>query len=260
MKRFVLFPLIVLITAGAMAQSGSELRFCVRSEPKSLHPLLAEEESSGAIVYLTGGVLLRVNRATQEIEPELATSWKLSQENRTIQFTLRSGAHFSDGTPFSAEDVAYTMQQLMDPNLHSPTGDAFRSGEGKVTTKVIAPLRVEIAFPAPVANLVRLFDTVPILSAHSPQKEMAALGPFYIAEHKAGTYILLKRNPYYWKKDAQGKQLPYLDAVRVEIQQSREIEALRYKRGEVHLINVVLPDIFESFGADNSSLVRDAGV
>ena len=182
----------------------------------------------------------------------------MSEGGKRIRFKLREGLKYSDGTRFSAADVAYTMQQLMDPALHSSTGDAFRSGEGKLTTQVISPSVIEITFPAPVANLVNLFDTVAILSASSPQKEMAALGPFYIAEHKAGSYLLLKRNPYYWKKDAAGKQLPYLDAIHLDIEQNPEIEAMRYKRGEVQLINTVSPAIFEKLSAD-SAAVRDAG-
>jgi len=259
MKRLCLFSAMVLLgVVSAFAQSGGQLRFCLRSEPKTFNPLLVEDEASEAIRYLTGGVLVRVNRLTLKAEPNLATSWKVSEGGKRIRFKLREGLKYSDGTPFSAADVAYTMQLLMDPALHSSTGDAFRSAEGKVEAQVISPSVVEINFPAPVANLVNLFDTVAILSAKSPQKEMAALGPFYVAERKAGSYLLLKRNPYYWKKDAAGKQLPYLDSVRLDIEQNQEIEALRFKRGEVHLINTVTPAIFEKLTADNSS-VRDAG-
>ena len=124
-----------------------------------------------SVRYLTGGVLVRLNRQTQELEPELAQSWKVSKDGRQITFQLRSGISFSDGTPFSAEDVAYTVQQLMDPALHSATGDAFRSGPGNVETKIISPTQISITFPAPVAGLDRVFDQVAILSAHSPRKK-----------------------------------------------------------------------------------------
>ena len=141
MKKFlassVLLILIAFGASSALAQSGGELRFCLRSEPKTFNPLLAADDSSETIRYLTGGVLVRVNRMTQELEPELATSWKVSNGGKTITFQLRDGLRFSDGTPFSADDVAFTMQQLMDPALHSPTGDAFRSSEGKVETEVL---------------------------------------------------------------------------------------------------------------------------
>src|ERR1700757_4656174 len=99
----------VFANAGSAAQSGGELHFCLRGEPKTFNPLLVEEDSSEAIRYLTGGVLIRLNRQTQTLEPGLALSWKVSQEGRRITFHLRSGLRFSDDTPFTAEDVAYTV-------------------------------------------------------------------------------------------------------------------------------------------------------
>src|SRR6201986_2543165 len=256
---FSLLSVVLFLAAvSAFAQGGGELRFCLRSEPKTFNPLLVEDEASETIRYLTGGVLVRVNRLTLKAEPDLATSWKVSEGGKRIRFKLREGLKYSDGTPFSATDVAYTMQQLMDPALHSSTGDAFRSAEGKLVAQVISPNAIEISFPAPVANLVNLFDAVAILSAKSPQKEMAALGPFYVAERKAGSYLLLKRNPYYWKRDAAGRQVPYVDAIHIDIEQNPEIKALRFRRGEVHLINTVSPAIFEKLSADNAA-VLDAG-
>jgi peptide/nickel transport system substrate-binding protein len=242
-----------------LAQTGGELRFCLPAEPKTFNPLAGDDNSSAAVRYLTGGVLVRINRITQKAQPELATEWKISPDGKQIRFKLREGLRYSDGTPFSADDVAYTMQQLMDPALHSSTADAFRSSEGPVTTRVISPTVIEITFAAPVSNAVDLFDTVAIVSSKSPLKEMAALGPFYIAEHKAGSYMLFKRNPNYWKKDSSGHQLPYLDAVRIDIEQNRDIEALRYRRGDIHLINNVPPAVFKRLFDENPSLVRDAG-
>src|SRR5205807_9261920 len=115
---------LAALTGSALAQG--ELRVCLRSEPKTFDPLQVEDDASVAIRYLTGGVLVRLDRQTQALEPELAQSWKVSKDGKQIIFKLRSGVSFSDGTPFSAEDVAYTVHQLMDPALHSPTGDAFR--------------------------------------------------------------------------------------------------------------------------------------
>jgi peptide/nickel transport system substrate-binding protein len=243
----------------AGAQGGGELRFCLRNEPKTFDPLKVEDDASAAIRYLTGGVLVRVNRQTQELEPELALSWKVSKDGRQISFRLRSGVSFSDGTAFSAEDVAYTVQQLMDPALHSATGDAFRSGTGSVETKVISPAQVSIRFPAPVAGLDRLFDQVAILSEHSPKKEMAVLGPFMVADYKPGSTVLLQRNPYYWKTDEQGRKLPYLDSIELDIQPNRDVEMLRFKRGELDLINSLDSEYFDKLAATSPQLVHDAG-
>src|SRR3984957_1378346 len=248
-----------LLTAHVAAQAGGELKFCLRTEPKTFDPLKVEDESSAAIRYLTGGVLVRVNRQTQELEPELARSWKVSKDGRQITFHVRSGVSFSDGTPFSAGDVAYTVQQLMDPALHSATGDAFRSGAGNVETKVISPTQISITFPASVAGLDRLFDQVAILSERSSKKEMAVLGPFMVADYKAGASVLLKRNPNYWKADAQGRKLPYLDSIELDIQPNRDVEMLRFKRGEIDLINSLDSEYFDKLAATSPQQVHDAG-
>jgi peptide/nickel transport system substrate-binding protein len=246
-----------ILTASASAQG--ELRFCLRSEPKTFDPLKVEDDASAAIRYLTGGVLLRVNRQTQALEPELAQSWKVSKDGRQITFQLRSGISFSDGTPFSADDVAYTVQQLMDPALHSPTGDAFRSGTGNTETKILSATQISITFPAPVAGLDRQFDQVAILSAHSGKKEMAVLGPFMVEDYKPGASVLLKRNPNYWKTDAQGRKLPYLDSVRLDIQPNRDVEMLRFKRSEIDLINSLDSEYFDKLASTSPQLVHDAG-
>jgi peptide/nickel transport system substrate-binding protein len=246
------------ILAGSAAAQG-ELRFCLRSEPKTFDPLKVEDDASVAIRYLTGGVLLRMNRQTQALEPELAQSWKVSKDGKQITFKLRSGVSFSDGTPFSAEDVAYTVKQLMDPALHSPTGDAFRSGAGNVETKIISPSQISITFPAAVAGLDRQFDQVAILSVSSARKEMAVLGPFMVADYKPGSTVLLKRNPNYWKTDAQGRKLPYLDSIQLDIQPNRDVEVLRFKRGEIDLINSLDSEYFDKLAATSPQLVHDAG-
>jgi peptide/nickel transport system substrate-binding protein len=253
-----LLTVSLALLSSASAQGG-QLHFCLRSEPKTFDPLKVEDDASQSIRYLTGGVLIRMNRQTQALAPELAQSWKVSKDGRQITFKLRSGISFSDGTPFSAEDVAYTVQQLMDPALHSPTGDAFRSGPGNVETKVVSSTQIAITFPAPVAGLDRQFDQVAILSAHSSKKEMAVLGPFMVADYNPGATLLLNRNPNYWKTDAQGHKLPYLDSIRLDIQANRDVELLRFKRGEIDLINSLDSEYFDKLTAASPQLVHDAG-
>src|SRR3954452_7193318 len=249
MKRVILLLAIYAGLLQGLAAAQGDLHFCLRSEPKTFNPLKVQDDASVAVRYLTGGVLLRMNRQTQALEPELAESWKVSKDSKQITFKLRSGISFSDGTPFSAEDIAYTVQQLMDPTLHSPTGDAFRSGPGRVETKIISPTQISIIFPAPIAGLDRQFDQVAILSAHSPKKEMAVLGAFMLAEYKAGTSVVLKRNANYWKADAQGHKLPYLDWIKLDIQPNRDVEMLRFTRNEIDLINSLDSEYFDKLAS-----------
>ncbi len=251
--------LSLVLSVPAFSQGGGELHFCLHSEPRTFDPLLVDDEASLSVRYLTGGVLVRINRHTQELEPELAESWKVSKDNRQITFKLRSGVLFSDGSPFSSEDVAFTMQRLMDPSLHSSTGDAFRSGNSTVTTKIMGPNEISLTFPAALAGIDRLFDQVAIMSAHSAKKEAAVVGPFMVADYKAGSSLLLRRNPNYWKKDAAGRRLPYLDAIRLDIQSNRDVEMLRFKRGEIDLINVIDSDYFDRLAASSPQVAHDAG-
>ncbi len=248
-----------LLVAALTAQPGGELRFSMRSDPKTFNPLLVDDDASETVRYLTGGVLLRVNRRTHTLEPELAKSWKVSEGGRRIDFQLRAGVVFSDGTPFSCEDVAYTIHQLMDPALHSSTADAFRSAPGPTEASCSGADSVMARFPGAIAALDSQFDQLPILSSRSPKKEGAVLGPFLVSDYRAGNYLLLRRNPNYWKKDERGNRLPYLDSIRIGIQQNAETELLRFRRGQIDLVNQIAPEMFERLAADDPKAAVDAG-
>jgi peptide/nickel transport system substrate-binding protein len=97
------------------------------------------------------------------------------------------------------------------------------------------------------------------MSAHSPKKEMAVLGPFFVSEYKAGSYLVLKKNPNYWKHDAQGNSLPYLDNIRIDIQRNRDIELVRFRKAELQLINRLDAEQFERLRQDEPAVTRDAG-
>ncbi|HET9741554.1 MAG TPA: ABC transporter substrate-binding protein [Terriglobales bacterium] len=258
---FLLGLTLCLAGCAHRTTNTGELRFTIASDPKTLNPLLVEDDSSEIVRYLTGGVLIRVNRKTQENEPALATSWKVSKDGRQIDFELRPNVEFSDGTPFTADDVVATMKALMDPNLHSSTGDAFRSGNGKVSAESKGKYEVSVTFPKPVAGMERLFDQVAISPARMAGKGDASvvLGPFMLTDEKPGQYVLLKRNPYYWKQDSAGHQLPYLSAVRLYVLQNRDTELLRFHQGDVQLINKLSPDLYEQLRAEDPSAARDLG-
>lgn len=264
MRRMVLSLSFILALIAmclpATAENDSQMRFCISSPPKTFDPLRVADDASETIRYLTGGVLIRVDRSSQQLVPELASSWRVDKAGKVISFSLRENVRFSDGTPFSAADVAYTVERLMDPELHSPTGDSFRSAPGKVQTHIADSHHISVTFPAPVVGLARLFDQVAILSAQSPQKFAAVLGPYYLAENKAGNYLILNRNPNYWKKDSSGRQLPYINSIRLEIQQNRDKELFRLMRGEIDLINSVNAEGFDLLKNHAPQMAIDAGV
>ena len=264
--QFLTAAVALAVSFAGAARAATELRFCLHAEPKTFDPALVEDGDSGTVKYLTGGVLIRVNRKTQQFIPELAESWQIDREGRRITFHLRPNVKFSDGAPFTAEDVAFTMKRLLDPATHSPTADGFRSSDAPPQIAVLGTLTVSIQFGAPVAGLERLFDEVAIESVRSPHhpaavpgSTAAVLGPYKIAEYKPGAEVVLERNPNYWKVDGNGVRLPYIDRVRLEIQTNHEIEVVRFRRGELDLINTLDAETFDDLAHAAPRSVYDAG-
>jgi peptide/nickel transport system substrate-binding protein len=255
--RSWLLALTVLICANAY--STEELRFRVGADPKTFDPLLTAEEVSETIRYLTGGVLIRFNRQTQQLEPELATSWKVLSQGKRIDFVLRKNVSFSDGTPFSAADVVATFRRITTPGLPSGIADEFRSAGGEIRTQANGLNQVSLSFSRPVAGLELLFDQVAISSARAGKPETAVLGPFVVQEYKSGQYILLKRNSRYWKTGASGEKLPRLDSIKLEILTNRETELLRYRRGELDFLDKLDPEPFQRLSKDMHSGALNAG-
>ena len=241
------------------AFAGGELRFVLRSDPKTFDPLQVSDGPSELIRYLTGGVLIRVDRQTGKPVAGLAESWRMTDGGRTVAFKLRANLKFSDGTPFSAEDVVFTIRRMGETNLHSPIADSFQQNGKLPLAEATGANEVAVHFNGPPAGVDRLFDQLPIQSAKSPRKELAVMGPFLLEEHKAGVSVRLRRNPHYWKKDSSGRTLPYLDGMRIDIQQNRDIELRRFEQGELNLINVLDVDSFLQLREGHPETVRDGG-
>ena len=240
------------------AESGGELRITLASEPKSLHPLLVNEESGEVVRYLTTGVLIRLNRLSQKPQPELAESWKVSDQGKRITFELKQNLKFSDGTPFDSADVVFTVDKMLDKNLHSPLAESFQAA-GKVTAKANNSKSVTIQFESYIAGIERLFDNVSIISSRSPKKEAAVLGAFMVVESKSGSYLRLGRNPYFWKRDSSGRQLPYLDSIRIEFQRNRDLELIRFQKDELDIVSNLEPESFNKLKAKLEVTALDLG-
>jgi peptide/nickel transport system substrate-binding protein len=202
---------------------------------------------------------MRVDRVTQQIMPELAQRWRVSKDGRRIEFVLRKGIRFSDGTPFDAADVAATVRRVNDRSVISGIADTFRSTKGAIEIETDTADRIALVFETPIVGMLNLFDQLAIQSSRSTQSERACLGPYMVAEYKAGQFVLLRRNPHYWKQDKQGRRLPYTDRVRLSILASRDIELARFRNGELDVIDKVEPDVFERLKKQMPSVVRDVG-
>src|SRR3954454_18563844 len=76
--------LLLALAAASVGWGETQLRMSLRSEPRPFDPLLVEDDASELIRYMTAGVLVRVDRITQELRSELATSWKLSRDAKQL--------------------------------------------------------------------------------------------------------------------------------------------------------------------------------
>src|ERR1700744_1296570 len=111
-----LVTMIFGLTAACQASKGpGELAWAIRYDPKTFDPAKVDEQASEEVRFLTGGVLIRLNRKTQQPEPELAASWTVSPDGRMISFHLRSGLRFSDGSPLTSKDVVWSLRRVLDP-------------------------------------------------------------------------------------------------------------------------------------------------
>ena len=163
--------------------------------------------------------LVRLNPDGSKVVPDLATSWDVKQGGRVIVFHLRHNARFYDGTPVTSADVLFTFDRLRSPkSVVNWTLAAIKSD------RAIDKYTFEVTLKkpwAPFLNDITLWGAS-IMSKNAVQKlggkiksHPVGSGPFYVAQFLPGESVLLKRNPYYWEKDACGKQYPYLDAVKL---------------------------------------------
>src|SRR6201986_1257077 len=114
MRRISRFFVCALALTGALARicaaqaaprMPGELVWTIGYDPKTFDPAKVDDQESELVRYLTGGVLLRFNRATQRVEPRLAESSTLSPDGKTLTLRLRAGLRFSDGSSLTAKDA-----------------------------------------------------------------------------------------------------------------------------------------------------------
>jgi peptide/nickel transport system substrate-binding protein len=205
------------------------------------------------VATLTQGRLVRVNRVTHEVEPALAETMACAPDGLRCTLTLRSGVQWSDGTPFTAADVLFSFQVVYDEKTGSPIADGMAPGGKPLAVTSPNPRTIVITFGAPYGPGLRILDALPILPKHkleaalkagtlrqqwgtsTPPGELAGVGPFVLTDYRPGERLVFARNPRYWKKDAAGTQLPYLDRLTLEICPDQNTELLRLQAGQADM-------------------------
>lgn len=246
--------------AGQGSSTSGELAWSLGYDPATLDPAKVDDQASELVRYLTGGVLVRLNRSSLNLEPALAETWVLSPDGRVVTFHLRPSLHFSDGSPLTSADVAATLHRVLAPGTSAPVADEFIT-PSKVSLETPDPLTVRVHLPERIVSVGSAFDQIAIEPANHPSESHVTAGPFTVAEFKRGEYLRLVRNPYFWKHDANGTQLPYLASMRLDILGNRETAELRFARGQYSLLNneSVAADGFEALSRRAPGTVHDLG-
>src|SRR5438045_1171039 len=99
--------------AAAKATRGGQLVASIRAVPRSFNRLVAREQTAELLSLLTQGRLVRINRATFELEPWLAEKWEASPDGRTYTVHLRQGVAWYDGTHFPFAALLFTRPAVV---------------------------------------------------------------------------------------------------------------------------------------------------
>ncbi len=222
---------------------------------------------------------------TSVIVPNIFESWEIGEDGKVWTVKMRKGMKWSDGEPFSVEDVRFWWEDFaMYEELNSSPPWQFRFGGEPMKFEVIDDYSFRLTFAKPFGNFAAHMtrwngDQPMFMPAHylkqfhkkyvdeaklvemAKEKKLETWvqlfgnrrvpgvwgGPDGIKEHptlfhmhvvdtpQEGLYIW-ERNPYYWKVDAEGNQLPYLDNFRWEFSANTEVTKLKIAQSELDLV------------------------
>ena len=211
MAGFVLFGSIAPAIADTPAKGGTLVVGRV-ADIDTFDPYNTQDDPSIFTELTVYERLVRLADDGRGIAPELATSWTISPDGLTADFTLRQGVKFWDGTPLTADDVVFSLARAVDQKsswgfLFSPVKSVTKVDDETVRfqmTEPFAPLLTALStFAASIYSKAN-FEKWGVQAGNHPM----GTGAFALKNWNRGREVVLVRNPNYW----QGGK-PYLDSV-----------------------------------------------
>jgi peptide/nickel transport system substrate-binding protein len=236
---------------GAMAETpvkGGTLVVARAGDIFTLDPYNTQDDPSIFTELTIYDRLVRLSADGKGIDPELAESWKVSDDGMSADFTLRDGVKFSDGSPLTAEDVVFSLSRAVDQKsswgfLFSPVKSVSKRDARTVHFEMSAPF-------APLLPALATF-AASIYSKANFEKwgDQAGTHPlgtaaFMLDHWTQGQEVVLVRNPFYWQ---EGK--PYLDKVVFRVVGDDTARLLQLNSGDVDLIANVTANQVEQIEA-----------
>lgn len=236
---------------------GGEMVLVTTAGPKSFNPIIAKETSTTAVTGLIFEGLTRTNGITTEVEPNLAERWEVSEDGLTWTFHLRRDVLWSDGVPFTADDVVFTFDSLIfDESVPTSARDIFTIEGERVRVSKVDDYTVRFDLPRRFAPFLRAMSQE-ILPRHklervaaegrfasawgvdTPPEEIVGTGPFRLASYLANQRVTLERNPRYWRTDRAGQHLPYLERIIFVVVSSLDVALLKFQQGELDVYSLL---------------------
>jgi peptide/nickel transport system substrate-binding protein len=251
----------------ADAASVPRLVFSSLGDPKTFNPVL-NDEANHVFGYTYEG-LTTTDGITGDVIPAQAESWEISEDGRTIVFTLREGLRWSDGEPLTADDVVFTFNEVIfNEEIPTSSRDVMRIGEQGLLPAVskLDDRRVQFVLPEPFAPFLRT-TSMEILPAHvlrptlqerdangnlrfsstwtagTPPSQLVVNGPYRIKRYTPSERVEFERNPYYWRQDDQGNPQPYIQELVWQVIESTDNQLLQFRSGGLDLMGIS-PDFY----------------
>ena len=253
---------LILLVSCSTPIVKEQVVFSVLSDPKTFNAVLSAESPN--IFGLTYEGLITENPITGKKEPTLAESWTVSEDNKTIVFTLREGLKWSDGQPLTSEDVIFSYNDLyLNPKIPNNYRDSLRIGESKAFPKIqkLDDRRIQFQITEPFAPFLDAAE-LPILPAHvlretiekkdkngnpifltvwgtdTPPQDLIVNGAYNLKSYVTSQRLIFEKNPYYWKKDNQGNALPHIPEVVWAIVESTDTSLLQFRSGSLDSVGI----------------------
>lgn len=221
---------------GADAQKGGNLVFGSVTEVASLDPHIYQGTSWKTITLCLYNSLFSFNENGEPV-PSLAEKWEMP-DGKTVVLHLKKGVKFHKGQPFTARDVKFSFERILDP----ATGATFRSNLQGITLTIIDDHTIKLEKEQP--DVTMLNDLAMIELAVVSEEWMKAnpnikleangTGPFMLTENEPKVRVVVKKNPAYFEKD-----LPHLDQIEFRMIKDGEARVNALKTGAVDMIDTV---------------------
>lgn len=240
--------------------TGDWLIWSLSAEPGTLNPM---HTAAGVYTmwvvkgYVSNNIfegLLKYDIDEMRLKPHLAESYNISNDGLEITFKLRDDIHFSDGVPITTDDVIFTYETIVDPNIDAASVASYYEDVEKVVK--ISDREVKFVMKRPYFKSLEVacLDTTGVMPKHiyqfdDPQEfndrisNPIGSGPYVFEKWNVGQEIVLRRNENYWGKKPKLKKIVY----RIILNNTAAIQALR--SGEIDFVRP-LPDQYFDLARD----------